>query len=335
MIEKLVDLTSDGNFRQKIVTWELEGFEMEATVTIPDDGGHTGVVLVAGSGPTDRDWCSPLIPGTNGSGKLIAEALGNAGYSTIRFDKRASGPHVQENIQKLMGNVSMKGHAEEVGKAVEALLENSPASEGKLYALTNSEGAIHALNHQIGSTRNRFSGLILTGVPGRAVGDVARLQVRAQIASLQNSDRLLEFYDRAISNFENGKPYIPDPSIPQFLDMLLRSVTSPANQPFSLELWKTNPLDLIEKVPEPMLIMIGKKDIQVNWDMDGAILEKNLSGRGNISFSFPENADHVLKYEETPRENILAPTAGQNYNSSSRTLDDQALSAILVWLREH
>ena len=51
------------------VTWELDGITMEGTVVRPDgDGPFPAVVLVAGSGPTDRDWCSPLLPGTNGSG---------------------------------------------------------------------------------------------------------------------------------------------------------------------------------------------------------------------------------------------------------------------------
>ena len=59
---------------------------------------HSAVVFVAGSGPTDRNWCSPLLPGTNGSGKLLAEALASQGFVTLRYDKLASGPHVKENI---------------------------------------------------------------------------------------------------------------------------------------------------------------------------------------------------------------------------------------------
>lgn len=326
----------DGKFNQKDVKWTLGDIEMEATVTWPEDGEkYPGLVLVAGSGPTDRNWCSPLIPGTNGSGKLIAEALSESGYATIRYDKRASGPHVQENIQKLMGKISMSGHTEEVNHAVRALIENTDVDRKRIFALTNSEGAIHALNYQMMPAVTKFSGLILTGVPARSVGDVAREQILNQIASLDNSETLIQIFNRAVSGFENGKPYVPDPTVPATMDLLLRSITSPANQPFSLELWKTNPIDMIKGVSVPMLLIIGKKDIQVNWKKDGSILENSLSGRSNVTIEFPENADHVLKYEEAPRDKIDPVLASNNYNGGTRYLDDGTLRVILDWLRTH
>jgi len=49
------------------------------TIARPAHGDDLPAVLLhAGSGPTDRDWNNPLIPGTNGSGKLLAEALARA-----------------------------------------------------------------------------------------------------------------------------------------------------------------------------------------------------------------------------------------------------------------
>ncbi len=72
------------------VRWELDGITMEGTAVRPDgDGPFPAVVLVAGSGPTDRDWRSPLLPGTNGSGRLFAEAFADAGIASLRYDKRA------------------------------------------------------------------------------------------------------------------------------------------------------------------------------------------------------------------------------------------------------
>src|SRR4051794_32451266 len=84
------------------VSWVLDGITMEGTVARPDgDGPFPAVVLVAGSGPTDRDWCSPLLPGSNGSGRLFAEAFADAGIASLRYDKRVSGAHAMENVQKL------------------------------------------------------------------------------------------------------------------------------------------------------------------------------------------------------------------------------------------
>ncbi|WMT50235.1 MAG: hypothetical protein RE472_04505 [Thermoplasmatales archaeon] len=46
-----------------------------------------------------------------------------------------------------------------------------------IFALSNSEGAVHAVNYQLGNFGKKFRGFILTGPPGRSVGDVARSQL--------------------------------------------------------------------------------------------------------------------------------------------------------------
>ncbi len=80
------------------VSWKVDGIDVEATLTRPAGAGpFPAIVMVAGSGPTDRNWNTPLIPGTNGSAALLAQILTEQGYITLRYDKRASGPHVMDN----------------------------------------------------------------------------------------------------------------------------------------------------------------------------------------------------------------------------------------------
>jgi len=126
--------------------------------------------MVAGSGPTDRDWNSPLLPGTNGSARLLAEALAQAGIASLRYDKRASGPHVRENIQALMGKLSMQSHVDELAGAVRMMAGQEYARSGRIFALANSEGTLHALNYQVHHPEIPFAGLVLIAPPGRSVG---------------------------------------------------------------------------------------------------------------------------------------------------------------------
>jgi ABC-type thiamine transport system ATPase subunit len=63
--------------------------------------------MVAGSS-YDR-WNSPLIPDQR-QRALLAHVLTAHSFITLRYDKRASGPHVRENMQHLMGKISMQGH---------------------------------------------------------------------------------------------------------------------------------------------------------------------------------------------------------------------------------
>ena len=56
------------------VSWALGATTVYGTLVRPSGPGpFPAVVLVAGSGPTDRDWNSPLLSGTNGSARLLAE----------------------------------------------------------------------------------------------------------------------------------------------------------------------------------------------------------------------------------------------------------------------
>ena len=319
-------------FESKEVNWEVDGITIYGTLTRPT-GAETSnaVVFVAGSGPTDRDWCSPLLPGTNGSAKLIAEELSQRGFVTLRYDKRGSGPNIKEDMAKMIGKISMKSYTDELEGAIKTTLSYVKANSGSIFALTNSEGAIHALNYQVQSNSKRFKGIVLTGAPGRSIGQVARSQVQNQLKSLPNAEGLLKSYDASIASFVSGQPIAPDPSLPEGIRLLLQGLASPANLPFARELWTYNASDFISKVPEPALIMIGKKDIQVDWHADGKALQEATIGKGNISFSYPQNADHVLKYEERPREKI-SPDATLRYNAEDRVLDREAMNTILEWL---
>lgn len=128
------------------VSWPLDGTTVHGTVARPSGPGpFPAVVMVAGSGPTDRDWNSPLIPGSKGSARLIAEALAEAEIASLRYDKRASGPHAAENMPTLIGKMSMQSHVDELAGAVRTLADQSYVNSNRIFGLTNSEGALHAL----------------------------------------------------------------------------------------------------------------------------------------------------------------------------------------------
>jgi hypothetical protein len=164
---------------------------------------------------------------------------------------------------------------------------------------------------------------------------VARSQIAAQVAALPNAEELLRFYDEAIARFAVGQPAEPDASLPQGMKMLLQGLEAPANLPFARELWITDAASLLEKVSAPALVVIGKKDIQVDWRLDGEPLERAASGRTTVRFQYPEHANHVLKYEARAREELSGANIVQSYNGPDTRLDPETLAAILEWLRAH
>ncbi len=314
--------------------WRAMDVSIHGTLTSPGINECRALaVFVAGSGPTDRDWCSPLLPGSNGSARLLAEELALRGIASLRYDKMASGPHVMENIPRFTGKISMQSHLAELRGAVNALASEMGQDGRPMLALTNSEGAIHAVNYQLQAEGNRrFSGLILTGVPGRTVGDVARSQLLAQGKSLPGIENMMKFYDEAIARFTSGESVEPDPSLPEGVRTLLRALENPNNLPFSRELWSYSLPAHLSGLTEPLLVLIGKKDIQIDWNIDGKALEAAMSGSGNASFAYPDNANHVLKHEPLPLEELNALYVSEHYNADDSKLDEGALNSITGWI---
>jgi pimeloyl-ACP methyl ester carboxylesterase len=231
------------------VNWQLDSTTVYGTLVRPPGSGPCpAVVMVAGSGPTDRDWNSPLLPGTNGSARLIAEALSRVGFASLRYDKRVSGPHARENVPLLIGKLSMQSHVDELAGAVRTLARQAYVREDHIFALANSEGTLHALNYQLNSPAIPLAGLVLIGPPGRAVGTVARSQLAAQAVGIPNGDALLALYDQAIARFLASEPIDPDPALPEGVQMLLKSLETPANLPFARELWLADAAPLLRQV---------------------------------------------------------------------------------------
>jgi uncharacterized protein len=326
-------MSTPNDDRAEEISWKVDDIDVEATLTRPLGAGpFPAIAMVAGSGPTDRNWNSPLIPGTNGSAALLARVLTDQNFITLRYDKRASGPHIRENVQRLMGRISMQGHREELAGGVRWLGSRPEVDPQRLFALTSSEGCIHALNYQSQAREFPFAGLVLTGAPARSIGEVARGQIAAQMAAVPGGDALLAAYDAAMADFAAERPVKIDESLPETLRMVIGAASAPHNQPFARELWVTDPIQLAASVTAPLLVVIGKKDVQVDWQVDGSRWETLAKDRDNVTIAYPDNANHVLKYEPKPREQLSPAEIVNSYSAEDTALDLQVVETIIAWL---
>jgi uncharacterized protein len=334
MLESSTPIQSEYPIINEEVSWQIGEAIVAATITRPDDQYvHPAVVFVAGSGPTDRDWNSPFLPGTNGSARLLAEELAKNGYVTIRYDKRFTGPNAEKNMPFLEGKLSLESHVDELAGAIDTLLGRPDVNPDKMFVLGNSEGTIHAMNYQL-TREHKFAGLILEGVPGRTLADVTHSQLAAQMAALPNGKEIMAGYDKLMADFLEGKSFIADPTLPEGINNFVQSLYAPVNLPFSKEFFALDPAPLLGRMTAPTLVIIGKKDFQVDYQLDGTPLESVTQGHENVSFVYPENANHVIKFEPRPRE-TLTGADGLTYNASDQILDPNSLQIIKNWLMQN
>jgi uncharacterized protein len=317
------------------VSWQLDGITMQGTVVRPDgDGTHPAVVLVAGSGPTDRDWCSPLLPGSNGSGRLFAEAFAHAGIASLRYDKRASGSHALENVTKLSGRMSMQSHLDELVAAVQALSEFDFVDPSRIVGLGNSEGTLHVLHYATSNQEIPFVGIVLAAPPGRPIEAVLLSQLALQSAQIPGGAELMVKVNEAAARYSAGEPMDPDPALPDSVRMVLASFEVPQNLPLARELWNESARDSLEKVQIPTLVLIGGNDIQIDVHADGDPLQEAAAGMTNLTFEFPPNANHVFK-EDTRTAAEIAAAPGSGYNEVGTHLDPESLDVILAWIERN
>ncbi|OZC44413.1 alpha/beta hydrolase [Rhodococcus sp. WWJCD1] len=317
------------------VTWTLDGITMEGTMVCPDGKGpFPAVVFVAGSGPTDRDWCSPLLPGKNGSARLMAEAFADAGIASLRYDKRASGPHAMDNVEALTGTMSMQSHLNELVEAVTVLSGLQCVDSSRIVGFGNSEGTLHALHYATTTQDVPFAGIVLAAPPGRPIEAVLLSQLARQSGQIPGGSEVMTRVQEAAARYTAGQPMNADPSLPDSVKSVLAGLEAPANLPFIRELWVESATDVLGKVQIPALVLIGAKDVQIDMHADGIPLEQAAAGMSNVTFAFPTNANHVFKEDlRTPAD--IAASPGSGYNEPGTRLDPETMQTVLAWLAQY
>ena len=212
---------------------------------------HAPVVLIVpGSGPTDRDGNG--AGGLNASTyRLLAEGLAARGIGSLRIDKRgmfgSSGAVADANA------VTLDDYARDVHTWIAALLERTETR--CVWVLGHSEGGLVGL---VAAQRSDdICGLILLSTPGRPLGAVLREQLRANPANAPILDQALS----AIASLEGGHRVDPASLNPALLPLF-----RPEVQGFLINAFTYDPAKLIGAVLVPVLILQGDRDIQVSVD---------------------------------------------------------------------
>jgi uncharacterized protein len=267
------------------------GATLKATLVLPEgDARVPGVLILAGSGPTDRDGNSHLPGGVlrNDSLKMLADALAERGIASLRADKRgiaaSAGPDPDEAALRFPTYV-------EDAQAWAALLAREPRIS-RLLILGHSEGALVAT---MAAQRLPVSGLILIAGAGEPAGSL----MRRQFAAGALPPALRADADHVLSELEAGRA-VNDP--PPALAALFR----PGVQPYLISWLPLDPAAELRDVRAPVLIIQGTTDLQV--DPENA--RRLATARPDAKLLFVKGMNHVLK--ATPADRAANVAAYSN-----------------------
>jgi len=234
-----------------------DGASLAGTLLLPiksELGRVPGIVLVAGSGPTDRDGNNSLVPERIDLLKQLAELLARAGIATLRYDKRGIGASTPRPRGALQEQERFFAWDNFVGDLVAAHGELIRHDEIKPYAtalLGHSEGGLLALAAVPEITKSRPHGLALTATPGRPMRDI----LRAQIA--RNAPQLLDGVERTMATIQ-ASGHVPA-DLPRELEVVFPAYAGP----FLRRLLSFDPAQVLLGLELPCLVVQGAADRQV------------------------------------------------------------------------
>ncbi len=152
-----------------------------------------GVVLIAGSGPTDRDGNNPLVPARIDTLRLIAERLAEARIATLRYDKRGIGastptPRTLEEQERFFTWQNLVG---DVQGAQAELLRHDEIKPYATALLGHSEGGGMALA-AAATARTRPHAIVLASTPGLTLEEIIRRQLaRSHPTLVDDADKAM------------------------------------------------------------------------------------------------------------------------------------------------
>ena len=204
------------------------------------------VLIIPGSGPTDRNGNSPI--GVAGSSyRLLAEGLAARGVSSVRIDKRGMfGSAAAGDANAVL----IPDYVRDVHAWVGAVRRRT--NSRCVWLLGHSEGALVALASA--QSPAGICGLILAAGPGRRVSEGLRDQLRAS----PGSGLFLEQALAAVGRLEAGKRVDP-----AGIHEAIAPLFAPQVQDFLISLFSYDPAELIARVRLPVLILQGTADIQI------------------------------------------------------------------------
>ena len=155
-----------------------------------------GMVLVAGSGPTDRDGNNRYLSTRIDLLKQIAELLANNGIASLRYDKRGIGASTPEPENKLEAQERFWAWDHFVADVQAAHAELLRHDEIKPYAtalLGHSEGGLLSLAAAQAMGKKGPYAIVLASTPGRPLRGIVHDQITRNAPKFAaDADRIMQ-----------------------------------------------------------------------------------------------------------------------------------------------
>jgi pimeloyl-ACP methyl ester carboxylesterase len=251
-------------------------------------------LIIAGSGPTDRDGNSPLLPGANNSLRYLAQDLAKEGIATLRIDKRGVGQSAPAGPSE--ADLRFGTYVDDAVLWIQLLKKDKRFSS--VFIIGHSEGSLIGM---MAARRAGAAGFVSLAGVARPAGQIILDQLRPQLP-----EELMHEAEAIVASLSRGRQVV---SVPEQLSSLFR----PSVQPYLISWFAIDPVKELKKLSVPILIVQGTTDIQVPVAQAQLLARANrrarllvIPGMNHILKAVPAVRDQQLKSYGDPTLPVVA-----------------------------
>ncbi len=291
------------NSKEKEIIISADNCKISGTL-VSKNNTQNLAIIIAGSGPTDRNGNNPLGVSAN-SYKILAEELSKQNIASFRFDKRGIAKSGIKNFNEK--NLVFDEYINDVSTIFDYIKDSLGFKN--IYFVGHSEGSLIGM---IASEQRPIRGYISLSGAGRPIDVVIKEQVNKQPELIKNQ------VDSIFTILKQGKTV---DSVPQYLYSIFR----PSIQPYMISWLKYSPAEEIKKLHCPILILQGTCDVQVKIEDAQNLHEANNKSKIDIIPAMT----HTLKNagENCDDENL------KTYKDSTLPLNTQLVNDIISFIQ--
>lgn len=287
------------------VTLVIPSGTLHGTLTLPRaDGTFPVALIIAGSGPTDRDGNSAMLPGKNNSLKMIADSLAQHGIASLRYDKRGVAASQAAATQE--SDLRFDDFVADAVEWIKQLQEDERFSQVTI--IGHSEGSLIGM---LAARLAQTDAYVSIAGPAQPADSMLLEQLSTQPDFFQQEARTI------LSELRQSRTV---DSLSLFTQQLFRLSV----QPYLISWIQYNPAEEIAKLHQPVLILQGTTDLQVSPKE----AQRLAAAHPQAELAIVEGMNHVLKKAPAERQENIA-----TYSQSSLPLAEGLVEKLVEFLR--
>jgi hypothetical protein len=316
------------------VSFSSNGLTVYATFRHPVGGATRvpGAVLIAGSGPTDRNGNTPLESGPVNTLATVADWLSVDGVASLRYDKLGAGRTGLGPYRAHPDRIGIAPFEQEAVAALRFLATPAGIDDQRLAVIGHSEGALFALLLATAHSK--------TVPPIHAVGlleplslrylDVISRQLDAQVAAQLKAGRLtVALAGRVDQTLADTVTHLrATGSVPTKLPYGLATILNGSTARFLYQADQDAPAALAAALPThtPVFVTCSNADVQVSCAEVEQLIAGLTKAHANIDFVTLTGVDHVLTVD---------PTGSAANDSTALPFSPQLEAALGTFVEQH